>query len=88
MEHERGAFKVKPAGSGDAVKKWPEIQRLRSICVRRGLKYRAGILVKAVCLHKKWIDCRQSIHFFSPIIGRKILSISRHATFSIGNSSA
>jgi hypothetical protein len=25
MEHERGAFKVKPARSADAVKKWLEI---------------------------------------------------------------
>jgi hypothetical protein len=32
MEHERGAFKVKPATSADAVKKWLEIHGFHPPC--------------------------------------------------------
>jgi len=50
MEHERGAFKVKPATSADAVKKWLEIHGFHPPAAIAGLlrsrKYRARILVK------------------------------------------
>jgi len=47
MEHQRGAFKVKPAGSADAVKESPKMHGSRGYRQpAQAAKNRAGILAK------------------------------------------
>jgi hypothetical protein len=57
MEHERGAFKVIPAISSGAVKKWLGIHEFHCAGIINGVlrmrKYHAGILANWTRMHKK-----------------------------------